>query len=81
MVKLDSPAVVPSWLIKAARGGLIDWLTPIINSSLKEGVIRVFLKKPSLDPKELGTYRFVSILGRDNQVGGGETIPVISGCH
>lgn len=51
---------LPSWLIKAARGGLFSWLMLIINASLKEGALLVNLKeviitpllrKPTLNPE------------------------------
>lgn len=55
----------PSWLIKAARRGLHQGLAPIINASLRSGVlprllkqavIRPLLKKPNLDPNDLGNF-------------------------
>lgn len=56
----------PSPLIKAARTGLLDWLGPLINSSLrtilKEGVMQPRLKKLPLDPRELNNYGPVSTI-------------------
>ena len=59
----------PSWLIKAARGGMADGVREVVNASLqqgripaclKEAVIRPLLKKPSLDPSVLDNYWPVS---------------------
>ena len=59
----------PSWLIKAARGEMADWVRGVVNASLqqgrtsaclKEAVIRLLLKKASLDPSVLDNYRPVS---------------------
>ena len=59
----------PSWLIKAARGRMADWVWGVVNVSLQQGrilsclreaVIRPLLKKPSLDPSVLDNYWPVS---------------------
>uniref|UniRef100_A0A670ISF5 Reverse transcriptase domain-containing protein n=1 Tax=Podarcis muralis TaxID=64176 RepID=A0A670ISF5_PODMU len=61
----------PSWLIKASREGLGDGLCRVVNASLCEGafpdplreaVIKLLLKKTSLDPAKLANYRPVSNL-------------------
>ncbi|XP_067320839.1 uncharacterized protein [Anolis sagrei] len=61
----------PSWLLKEARGGLAEWVTVVVNASLREGkipaslkqaVIKPLLKKPSLDPTKLDNFRPVSNL-------------------
>ena len=59
----------PSWLIKAARGGIANRVRGVVNASLqqgripaclKEAVIRLLLKKPSQDPSVLDNYWPVS---------------------
>uniref|UniRef100_A0A803T068 Reverse transcriptase domain-containing protein n=1 Tax=Anolis carolinensis TaxID=28377 RepID=A0A803T068_ANOCA len=61
----------PSWLLKQASGGLVDWFVRIINASLEQGifpsglkqaVVRPVLKKASLDPANLSNYRPISNL-------------------
>uniref|UniRef100_A0A803TBL9 Reverse transcriptase domain-containing protein n=1 Tax=Anolis carolinensis TaxID=28377 RepID=A0A803TBL9_ANOCA len=61
----------PTWLIKLARGGLVDWFLRIINASLEQGLfpsslkqatIRPILKKASLDSSILSNYRPISNL-------------------
>uniref|UniRef100_A0A803TWG0 Reverse transcriptase domain-containing protein n=1 Tax=Anolis carolinensis TaxID=28377 RepID=A0A803TWG0_ANOCA len=61
----------PSWLLKQASGGLVDWFVAIINaflgqgkfpSSLKQAVVRPILKKASLDPTNPCNYRPISNL-------------------
>uniref|UniRef100_A0A803U146 Reverse transcriptase domain-containing protein n=1 Tax=Anolis carolinensis TaxID=28377 RepID=A0A803U146_ANOCA len=61
----------PSWLIKSAREGLVDWFVLIINASLEQGffpshlkqaVVRPLLKKVSLDSTVLNNFRPISNL-------------------
>uniref|UniRef100_A0A803SSU4 Reverse transcriptase domain-containing protein n=2 Tax=Anolis carolinensis TaxID=28377 RepID=A0A803SSU4_ANOCA len=61
----------PSWLVREARGGLAEWVKVVVNASLREGivpaslklaVIKPLLKKPSLDPTQLDSYRPISNL-------------------
>uniref|UniRef100_A0A803TVM8 Reverse transcriptase domain-containing protein n=1 Tax=Anolis carolinensis TaxID=28377 RepID=A0A803TVM8_ANOCA len=61
----------PSWLVKEARGGLVEWVRVVVNTSLREGrlpaslkqaVIKPLLKKPSLDPTNGNNFRPVSNL-------------------
>uniref|UniRef100_A0A803TMD6 Reverse transcriptase domain-containing protein n=1 Tax=Anolis carolinensis TaxID=28377 RepID=A0A803TMD6_ANOCA len=61
----------PSWLIKSARGGLVEWFVMIINASLDQGkfpsvlkqaIVRPILKKASLDSAILNNYRPISNL-------------------
>uniref|UniRef100_A0A803TS28 Reverse transcriptase domain-containing protein n=1 Tax=Anolis carolinensis TaxID=28377 RepID=A0A803TS28_ANOCA len=61
----------PSWLVKEARGGLVEWVRVVVNASLREGrlptglkqaVIKPLLKKPSLDPTNWNNFRPVSNL-------------------
>uniref|UniRef100_A0A803TII9 Reverse transcriptase domain-containing protein n=1 Tax=Anolis carolinensis TaxID=28377 RepID=A0A803TII9_ANOCA len=61
----------PSWLIKSAREGLVDWFVLIINASLEQGffpsylkqaVVRALLKKVSLDSTVLNNFRPISNL-------------------
>lgn len=57
-----------SWLIKAVRNGLLDWLGNILDVSLRQGNILMVFKekilnpfgKKRLNPSELGNYRPVS---------------------
>uniref|UniRef100_A0A803TBP9 Reverse transcriptase domain-containing protein n=1 Tax=Anolis carolinensis TaxID=28377 RepID=A0A803TBP9_ANOCA len=60
----------PSWLVREARGGLAEWVKVVVNASLWEGifpvslklaVIKLLLKKPSLD-NSLDNYRPISNL-------------------
>uniref|UniRef100_A0A803TNY3 Reverse transcriptase domain-containing protein n=1 Tax=Anolis carolinensis TaxID=28377 RepID=A0A803TNY3_ANOCA len=61
----------PSWLIKLAGGGLVDWFSGIINASLQQGhvpsclkkaIVRPILKKVTLDSLLLNNYRPISNL-------------------
>lgn len=61
----------PLQLVQEVRGNLKQWCTLLTNSllpmgvlpsRLKEATIRLKLKKPSLDPAELGSFRPVSNL-------------------
>lgn len=56
LVKLDP---LPAFLTFATRGGLAHWLMPILNASLKEGVLPAPLKETiiRLDLKDLGSFR------------------------
>ena len=55
----------PSWLIKATRKGLVDWVGGVVNASLqqgripsclKEAIVKPLFKKLSLDPTILSNY-------------------------
>uniref|UniRef100_A0A803U0C0 Reverse transcriptase domain-containing protein n=1 Tax=Anolis carolinensis TaxID=28377 RepID=A0A803U0C0_ANOCA len=61
----------PSWLVKLAKEGLLDWFVAIINASLcqgsvpscfKQAVVKPLLKKSSLDPSVCNNYRPISNL-------------------
>uniref|UniRef100_A0A803SLJ1 Reverse transcriptase domain-containing protein n=1 Tax=Anolis carolinensis TaxID=28377 RepID=A0A803SLJ1_ANOCA len=61
----------PSWLVKQAKEGLLDWFVAIINASLgqgsfpscfKQAVVKPLLKKTSLDPSVCNNYRPISNL-------------------
>uniref|UniRef100_A0A803TSP9 Reverse transcriptase domain-containing protein n=1 Tax=Anolis carolinensis TaxID=28377 RepID=A0A803TSP9_ANOCA len=61
----------PSWLVKLAKDGLLDWFVAIINASLgqgtvpscfKQAVVKPLLKKTSLDPSVCNNYRPISNL-------------------
>ncbi|KAF7253873.1 putative RNA-directed DNA polymerase from transposon BS [Varanus komodoensis] len=66
----------PSWLLKKAKDGIGTWILEVVNvslrdgwvpSSLKEAVVRLVLKKASLDPEVAVNYRPVaniSFLGK-----------------
>ncbi|KAF7246011.1 Macrophage mannose receptor 1 [Varanus komodoensis] len=59
----------PSWLINNAKHGIGTWILEVVNASLREGpvpaplkevVVRLVLKKASLDPEMATNYRPVA---------------------
>lgn len=46
-----------SWLVTSGQRGLSRWVPGVENASLKEAVLNLLLKMPSLDPIYVKSYR------------------------